>query len=272
MTGEEATLTAGGRGYQTRPFLKIRKGYTDLLAATKRKNIIHGLVEIDVTNAQQVMRQREVAGEDLSFPAFLNAVARAVDEDRIMHAYRRRGRLILFDDVDVNTQIEAVVGGQRIVQSLLIRSANCKSVEQLSSEIRAGQHHNAQSERRYRGGLAFLSLPRPVRALAWRFVLGNPEWFKRLGGTVGISSVGMFGPAGGWGIPIAPPTLMITVGGIATKPRYVNGELQPRELLDLTISVDHEVVDGAPAARFARRLAELIERADGLSAGGAVPR
>ena len=61
---------------------------------------------------------------------------------------------------------------------------------------------------------------------------------------------------------------MITVGGIATKPRYVDGGLQARELLDLTISVDHEVVDGAPAARFARRLAELIEQADGLSADG----
>jgi 2-oxoacid dehydrogenases acyltransferase (catalytic domain) len=73
---------------------------------------------------------------------------------------------------------------------------------------------------------------------------------------------------GGWlGYPDRPPTLMITVGGIATKPRYVDGKLQARELLDLTISVDHEVVDGAPAARFARRLAELVEQADGRSAG-----
>jgi len=76
----------------------------------------------------------------------------------------------------------------------------------------------------------------------------------------------MFGPGGGWGIPIAPPTLMITVGGIATKPRYLNGQLEPRELLDLTISVDHDIVDGAPAARFARRLAELVETAEGLDA------
>ncbi len=35
---------------------------------------------------------------------------------------------------------------------------------------------------------------------------------------MGLSSVGMVGPAGGWGIPIALPTLMVTVGGIATKP------------------------------------------------------
>jgi pyruvate/2-oxoglutarate dehydrogenase complex dihydrolipoamide acyltransferase (E2) component len=122
-------------------------------------------VEIDATNAHRLLRQREAAGEDLSFTAFLiHGVARAVDEDRIMHAYRRRGQLILFDDVDVNAQIEAAVGGQLIVQSLLIRSANRKSVEQLSSEIRAAQRHDARSKRRYRGALAFLSLPRPVRA------------------------------------------------------------------------------------------------------------
>jgi pyruvate/2-oxoglutarate dehydrogenase complex dihydrolipoamide acyltransferase (E2) component len=79
-----------------------------------------------------------------------------------------------------------------------------------------------------------------------------------------MSAIGMFGPGGGWGIPIAPPTLMITVAGIATKPRYVDGSLQPREMLDVTISADHDLVDGAPAARFARRLADLVQRADGL--------
>jgi hypothetical protein len=50
----------------------------------------------------------------------------------------------------------------------------------------------------------------------------------------------MFGPSGGWGIPIAPPTLMITVSGITTKPRYINGNLQPQEMLDVTISLDHD--------------------------------
>ena len=79
-----------------------------------------------------------------------------------------------------------------------------------------------------------------------------------------MSSIGMFGPGGGWGIPIAPPTLMITVGGIATKPRYLNGQLDRRELLDLTISLIMIWSTAPPAARFARRLAELVEAAEGL--------
>lgn len=91
--------------------------------------------------------------------------------------------------------------------------------------------------------------------------------FKLLGGTVAVSSVGMFGPAGGWGVPVSPATLSITVGGLATKPCYVDGRLQARELLDLTISVDHAIIDGAPAARFARRLSELIGDCAGLEEG-----
>jgi pyruvate/2-oxoglutarate dehydrogenase complex dihydrolipoamide acyltransferase (E2) component len=87
--------------------------------------------------------------------------------------------------------------------------------------------------------------------------MSNPHLFRRFRGTVGLSSVGMFGGGGGWGIPIAPPTLMITVGGIATKPRYVDHNLDPRELLDITISVDHAI--GATAARFTRRPTGLPE-------------
>jgi pyruvate/2-oxoglutarate dehydrogenase complex dihydrolipoamide acyltransferase (E2) component len=53
-----------------------------------------------------------------------------------------------------------------------------------------------------------------------------------------------------------------TVGGTATKPRYINGKLEPHELLDMTISVDHAIIDGATAARFTRRVAELLEHRD----------
>jgi hypothetical protein len=213
-------MTASRESYQVRPFLRIRRAYLHNFEAARRKHIIHGLVEIDVTELRRSLRELEATGKDISFTAVvMHAVARAVDEDRIMHAYRRRNPLILFDDVDINTQIEVTTAGQKIVKPLLVRAANRKTIEELTSEIRAGQAPDDQEAARlYRATLAFLSIPRPIRSLAWRVGMSNPAWFKRLGGTVGLSSVGMFGPGGGWGIPIAPPTLMITVGGIATKP------------------------------------------------------
>jgi pyruvate/2-oxoglutarate dehydrogenase complex dihydrolipoamide acyltransferase (E2) component len=55
------------------------------------------------------------------------------------------------------------------------------------------------------------------------------------------------------------------LGGIAERPGVINGEIAIREFLSVTISFDHDIVDGAPAARFAQRLKDLIESSYGLS-------
>ena len=75
----------------------------------------------------------------------------------------------------------------------------------------------------------------------------------------------MFARGGGWGFGILPfHTLGIAIGGIAERPGVVDGRIEIREYLDLTISLDHDIVDGAPAARFTRQLCELIESGYGL--------
>ena len=88
--------------------------------------------------------------------------------------------------------------------------------------------------------------------------------WKKYVGTVGITAVGMFGKGAGWGIPPALPTLMMTVGGISQKPVFIDGQIVMRDYLNLTISFDHDIIDGAPAARFTERLKELIESGYGL--------
>jgi hypothetical protein len=183
MSGDRSR-SSGAESFQTRPFLKVRKAYLHALEAGRRKDIIHGLVEIDVTDARRQLRQVSDAGRHLSFTAFLMyAVARAVAEDLILHAYRWRNQLILFDDVDVNTQIEVEAEGQKIVKSMIIRAANRKSVAEISEELDRGRSidptADPAAERRYRGTLAFVSIPRPLRSLAWRAVMSNPRWFKR---------------------------------------------------------------------------------------------
>ena len=79
-----------------------------------------------------------------------------------------------------------------------------------------------------------------------------------------VTSVGMFGTAAGWGVPLPGHTLCLTVGGIEHKPVLNNGDLQNREHLCLTVSFDHDIVDGAPAARFIQRLASLVQEGAGL--------
>jgi hypothetical protein len=69
----------------------------------------------------------------------------------------------------------------------------------------------------------------------------------------------------GWGIPLNDHTLDVTLGGIAQKPGVVDGKIALCEYLCLTLSFDHALIDGAPAARFAQRLKELIEQSYGLN-------
>jgi pyruvate/2-oxoglutarate dehydrogenase complex dihydrolipoamide acyltransferase (E2) component len=56
----------------------------------------------------------------------------------------------------------------------------------------------------------------------------------------------------------------LVVGGIAWKPVVVEGRIEPREILNLTVSFDHDIIDGGPATRFVKRLVELIEGGYGL--------
>ena len=53
--------------------------------------------------------------------------------------------------------------------------------------------------------------------------------------------------------------LEVVVGGMTQRPRVVDGQVEIRDVLDLTLIIDHNVVDGAPATRFGAELRELIE-------------
>ncbi|MGA7228365.1 MAG: 2-oxo acid dehydrogenase subunit E2 [Acidimicrobiia bacterium] len=260
-------MAADSERYEVRAFPKIRRAYVGVLREGHRRHIIHGLVEVDVTKARSAIRRTVEVEASLSFTGFIVAcVSKAVDENRMLHAHRwGRRKLVLFEDVDVNLQLEQVEeDGTRIVQSRIVRAANRKTVGEISAEIRQAQRIGEADRRRLRGTLWFVTLPRFIRRLIWRGVMVRPWWTKRFGGTVAVSSVGMFGSDLGWGIPITPTPLMVTVGGIGLRPVMVDGKLENREHLSLTVSVDHDIVDGAPAARFVERMRQLIEEAHGI--------
>jgi pyruvate/2-oxoglutarate dehydrogenase complex dihydrolipoamide acyltransferase (E2) component len=93
----------------------------------------------------------------------------------------------------------------------------------------------------------------------------DPTIAVSMGGTVALTSVGMFGGGrSGWGISPTLHPLGLVVGGIAWRPAVFAGRIEPREILSLTVSFDHDIVDGAPATRFVRRLVEMIESGYGL--------
>jgi pyruvate/2-oxoglutarate dehydrogenase complex dihydrolipoamide acyltransferase (E2) component len=257
----------GREAFESQPFRRERGLVVDSLEVGSRRHLIHGLVEVDVTRARARIREhRERTGETLSFTAFLVAcLARAIQEHPLVHACRDwRGRLVLFDDVDVVTLIESEI--DRVAVPHIVRAANRRSLAEVHAEIRRIQASPGTSPQRS-GRLARLAAFSPawLRRLVLRVLRGNPAWLKRNCGTAVVTSVGQFARGGGWGIGIVPlHTLAVVVGGIAEKPGVVDGRIEVREYLHLTLTFDHDLVDGAPAARFARAFTGLLETAAGL--------
>jgi hypothetical protein len=204
-------------------------------------------------------------GESLSFSAFfLACLGKAIDRDRQMHAYRNwRNQLIIFDEVDVNMLFEVEVDGKKTIRPHIIRAVNQKGVREIHEEIRAFQsQHQSSQESTFID--RFVRLPGFLRRLFLWALFKNPQWIKEYYGTVLVSSIGMFGTGGGWGIPVPNHSLQLTLGGIGEKPGVVDHRIEVRKYMSVTVSFDHDLIDGAPAARFMNRLKKLVEKGYGL--------
>lgn len=253
--------------YTVEPVSPFRQLVIDGMELAGRKHTIHGLVEVDISQARERLRQiKEETGESLSFTGFIvHCAARAVDEDKHLHAYRDwRNRLILFDDVDVSLPVERAEAGQPVVLQTVIRAANRKTVREIHQEIRGLQSKELVATPWGARLRWYVLVPAVLRRWFFRIAARMPRTLKRFNGTVLVTSVGMYGKTAGWGIPLPGHTLTVTVGGIEAKPVLRDGQLEGREHLCLTISFDHDIVDGGPAARFIRRLQELLQNGSGL--------
>ncbi len=103
-------------------------------------------------------------------------------------------------------------------------------------------------------------IPGAVRAMY--AVMARSIAIRQRVGTVAVTAVGMFAGGGGYGItPMSLMSIEVVVGGMTQRPRVVDGEVTVRDMLDLTLAIDHNVVDGAPATRFGAELREIIESA-----------
>ncbi len=79
------------------------------------------------------------------------------------------------------------------------------------------------------------------------------------GSTITISSLGSLGGIVSTPIINYPEVAIIGVNKISTRPVYVDGSVLPRQIMNLSSSFDHRVVDGADAAAFIQRIKALLE-------------
>lgn len=255
--------------YQELEFPLFRKLVIDAAELAKKKSTIYGLVEFDITETIQKIRQYRIKTKSpLSLTAYiLFCLGKAVENNKQVHGYLYKNKLICFDDVDCCLPIEIKIKDQFFPSIHILRAINRRSFQDIEREIRQAKEagiQNPEYQRRWRIMRWFLRLPSFIRKMFYWPIISNPRRFKKHMGTIAVTAVGMFGAGSGWGLGLLNHTLEVVIGGNSQKPVYIKGKIEKREFLSVTIVVDHDVVDGAPGARFTKDLKDLIEKGHGL--------
>jgi len=253
-------------GFRVQRMSRARRALVAGQALAVKRHLMYALVEADITTPRRLLRQhREATGERLSLTAYLvTCVAQALAEYPELNAFRRGNSLVFLDEVIVEVLVERRIDEQSAVGYLPIRNANTMSLRAIHEAIRATQSEPPQAI----AGQQWLErLPAPLTPLLMRWMRSSVRWALELG-VAGVNNVGAGSNSAGWGLSPGAGTLAVTVGGIQPRPLFVDGILVEREIAHLTLVFDHDVVDGAPAARFTSRLLELLAAGESISMAG----
>ena len=263
---------------EIRPIKQTRQVIIDLLHLGLKVSRIHAYGEEDVTNPLERLKViSQKLGRKISFTSFLATCwAKTIYDKPILQGYRHRNNIVMFSDVDVALVVERDFKGKKIPTSYIIRAAQTKSCVEISDEVREAQKSKtdsaATSTKSQKASKAVLitKLPGFLRRFVLKRMTKNPWLKKQVFGTVGLSSIGMFTMGGGSAIPVTVHSITFIVGGIARKPWVVKNEetgveeIKIRDVITATVSMDHDIVDGGPAARSVAELRNMIRTGYGL--------
>ena len=247
------------RGYSTEPLSFNRKAVRASASVTSAKNTFHSLTEVDITLVREMMKTHfDKTGNKLSLTAYVvTCLAHTINDHPHLNAFIKGRKMVFLDDVTVSVLIEKEIQGESVPEPIGIGEAQKKSHSQIQAEIR-----NAQSQRNDKlGSFSGISWVRFIPGFLLRTFIGiadkNITMAQRYG-KVAVTATGMFSEEPSWFIPHGSPTVLLTVGSISNKVVELEGEFVTHEYLHLTASFDHDVVDGAPAARFMTQLLKTI--------------
>lgn len=240
----------------TRRLSRPRQMMLDVVHEAARRPTIHGLREADITDSRFRLQMTDECPTMTSL--VVATLGRALRECPEVNVRRAGRHLVCFERVDVMVTVERLVGGERLLVPFVVADADRKTLDEICTELKSVRVTSFEAGA-HRGRSLRAVLPAPVRRAAATILGRSPRLAARLGPPVGVASVGMFGV--GWTIPVSSLTLLVTVGGMTTKPVLADEwSAVNHEFLPLTLTFDHTSVDGATAGRFAGVLCGLLER------------
>lgn len=207
------------------PLTGIRKTTAERVSLSAR-TAPHSTVtmEVDMSNAVKLREKTQVSYTDI----LVKAVARALEEQRGLNSTLEREQIKIYEDINIGVAVATEKG----LVVPVIRNANKKSLTQVASTL---------------------------KELVEKARVGRLTREDVTGGTFTITNLGMYGVE--MFIPIInpPEAAILGVGKVAEKPVIINKEIKIKPIMYLSLSFDHRIVDGAPAARFLQRVKQILE-------------
>jgi pyruvate/2-oxoglutarate dehydrogenase complex dihydrolipoamide acyltransferase (E2) component len=256
------------KGYSSERLSFNRKMVAASATVTGRKNTIHSLAEVDVTGPRRLLKEYfEETGEKPSFTAYIvYCLAQVIKEHPHLNAFKRRNRLITLDDVTISVLVEREFDGEKVPEPVSIRAAQDLTFREINMQIREAQKDNSKSLGEISGMAWIRFIPGFLLKTFIRLAARNLKMAMRYG-EVAVTAVGMFSREPVWFIPHGTGTVLITVGSIEQRTVFMDDAHETREYLCLTGSFDHDIVDGAPAARFMNQFLETVKSGRYLQTG-----
>ena len=223
---------------------RMRKLIADHMVMSKHTSPhVTSFVEVDVTNLFNWRERSKGAfekkyGEKITFtPIFVEAVARAIGDFPMINVSVDGTRIIVKKDINIG-MATALPSGNLIVP--VIKNANTMNL---------------------------IGLTKSVNDLAARARIGKLKPEEVQDGTFTLTNVGTFGNVMGTPIINQPQVAIMAVGAIRKKPAVVETEygdlIAIRQMMFLSMSYDHRVVDGSLGGSFIRRVGDYLEQFDG---------
>lgn len=259
--------------HKTEAFPLTRMATIDVVEMGKRRHHITALIELDVSLAREKIRQHNSSGASrISLTAWLiSVVGSTLKAHETAAAFRSgKNKRLIFHDINVSLLVEKEVAGERIPVPLLIEKAQTASPADITSRISEAKEasHSEKdlvlTRRSGRMERLYPLLPAFLRRMVWRFLLSHPRLAYGKMGNVAFTGIGMMGKVSGWFIPTSIHPIAFGIGSVVKKPVVKDEAIVIREMLQMTVLLDHDVIDGAQMARFVSSFSKNIENAIGL--------
>jgi len=189
------------------------------------------MMEVDISEAKHLHERLQVSYTTI----LVKAVAKALTEHSMVNAMLEGEKIKIFEDMNIGV---AVATDNGLVVPV-IHNADKKSLKEIEAALKE------LTEKAKQG----------------RLVRDDVT-----GGTFTISNLGMFGVEFFTPIINPPEAAILGVGRVVEKPVVIDGNVEVRLVLMLSLSYDHRIVDGVPAAQFLNKVKHYVENPEILVA------